>query len=159
MIALLLGVIMIQRIQTVYLLIAVILMVVCSCLPVGNFLPEGMGATLPMYNLCIIEEDGWEMIVIGLFFLLAASTTTSVMAIFGFNNRKAQAKKCTISILLLFLWAALYAVMGWVVGVEGYTFRMEMTAVLPLISIILIWMARRAIIADEKLVRSVDRIR
>lgn len=150
---------MIQRIQTVYLLIALILMVVCSCVPVGSFFPEGMGAAAPMYNIAILNAESWDFSVIGLFAILAASAATTVLAIFGFNNRKAQARKCTITIILLLLWVALYAIMGWVVGKEGHVFEMDYTAVLPVICIILSMLARRAIIADEKLVRSVDRIR
>lgn len=151
---------MIQRIQTVYLLIAVILMVVCSCLPVGTFFPLGMGGRAELYNLGIISPDsGWNFTVVGLFVLLVLTTVNCVLTIFAFNNRKLQIRNCTISIVLLLLWMVLYAVLGFVVGQENMEFRMDFPAAIPPVSIILIWLARRAVIADEKLIRSVDRIR
>lgn len=150
---------MIQRIQTVYLVIAVILMVVCSCLPVGTFFPLSMGGRAELYNIGIISAEGWDCSVAGLFVLLLATTVNSVLTIFAFNNRKRQIRNCTISIILLLLWMALYAVLGFVVGKADMEFHMDIPAVLPVVSIIFIWLARRAVIADEKLIRSVDRIR
>ncbi len=151
---------MIQRIQTVYLLVAAILLTICACLPVGVFKPEGMGADQEMYNLCIISEtDGWNFTVCGLFVMLAATVATSVTTIFGYNNRKRQIRNCMVAIELLLIWVALYVVFGFVVGQDKMEFRCEYVAVLPLVSIVLIWLARRGIIADENLVKAADRIR
>lgn len=151
---------MIQRIQTVYLLVAAILLTICACLPVGVFYPEGMGAAQEMYNLCIISEtDGWNFTVCGLFVMLAATVATSVTTIFGYNNRKRQIRNCMVAIELLLIWVALYVVFGFVVGQDKMEFRCEYVAVLPLVSIVLIWLARRGIIADENLVKAADRIR
>lgn len=151
---------MIQRIQTIYLLIAAILLVVCACLPIGTFYPMAMGAPLSMYNMCIInEETGWNFSVCGLFCLLAVSTVYSIVNIFGFNNRKRQSRNCITTIFLLVLWVILYVVLGYVIGTDGTEFKYDYPAVLPVVAIILQWMARRGIIHDEKLVRAVDRIR
>lgn len=150
----------IQRIQSVYLLLSAILMVVCACLPVGVFDPAGMGAQSVMYNLCVInEETGWNFRVCGLFVLLALSTVYSVTNIFGYNNRKRQSRNCLITMLLLLVWVLLYVVLGYVIGMPDAEFVYEFPAVLPVIALVLQWMARRGVLADEKLVRAADRIR
>lgn len=151
---------MIQRIQTVYLLIAAILLIVCACLPVGAFFPDVMGAPAELYNLCIISEDsGWDFSVCGLFILLAVSTVTSVLTIFRYNNRRLQSRNCLVAILFLLFWILFYVVRCFVMGMENATFKFNYTAVMPLAAIVFLWLARRAVIADEKLIRSVDRIR
>lgn len=151
---------MIQRIQTVYLLVAAILLVICACLPIGTFFPEAMGAQMMMYNICIIsEETGWNLSVCGLFCLLAVSTVYSVVNIFGYNNRKRQSRNCLFTMILLLLWILVYVIIGYVIGIDGTEFKFEFPAVLPAVAAVLQWMARRGIIRDEKLVRAVDRIR
>lgn len=152
---------MIQRLQTVYLALAVILLTICSCLPIGTFVPETMGdVRLDLYNMCIMGgESGWDFTVCGLFVLLAAAVVTSVITIFGYNNRKRQIRNCMLIIFMLIVWELLYVFFGYVIGHDAMEFRYNYPAVLPLISIVFVWMARRHVIADEKLIRSVDRIR
>lgn len=151
---------MIQRIQTVYLFIAAILLIVCACLPVGTFYPEGMGSPMAMYNLCILSEDtGMNFAVCGLLCLLGLATVSNIIAIFGYKNRKSQAKQCMMSICLQILWIAYYLVFAYAIGLDNTTFQPSFMCVMPCIAMILTVLARRAIIADEKLVRSVDRIR
>lgn len=151
---------MIQRIQTVYLLLAAILLVICACIPVGTFYPDGIGASMAMYNLCIITEDqGWQFGPCALFVLLALATVNSVTTIFGYNNRKKQSSNCLVTIVILLAWVAYYVFYTFVLGIEDTKFHMEFPAVLPLIAIVLVWLARRGIQSDERLVRAADRIR
>ena len=49
---------MIQRKQTVFLLLALIVTLVCLCLPVGKFVPQTMGVDMPMYNLWLVDGNG-----------------------------------------------------------------------------------------------------
>lgn len=142
-----------------YLLLASILLIVCACLPVGTFYPDVMGASQDLYNMCVYGELSVDFSACGLILLLAVATVNNTMSIFGYNNRKKQASKCNITIVMLLLWIIYYAVYGFVIGIENTTFKPSFTAILPVVSIILVLLARRAIIADEKLVRSVDRIR
>lgn len=151
---------MIQRIQTVYLLIALILLAVCACLPIGEFIPASMGAPISMYNLCLIsEENGWNFSVCGLFCLLAVDFVYIVRTIFDYNNRQHQAKMCQLSAIILLLWIVLYAILGFVVGHDDAEFKIGYSSILPVVAIVLIFLARRGVIADEKLVRAADRIR
>lgn len=152
---------MIQRIQSVYLFLSIVAMVVCACLPVAAIVPTGMGVVSDMYNLCIIDgNDGsLSFAVSGLFALLAGSVITSVINIFSYNNRKAQSRDCLVTIMLLLLWIGLYAFEAYIYDTDKTVFEVRFTACLPIVAIILQWLARAAIRKDEKLIRSIDRIR
>lgn len=152
---------MIQRIQSVYLFLAATLMVVCACLPVGSFVPSGLGMPSEMYNLCVVGGDtgSWSLAPVGLFALLAAGTVTTVLNIFKYDNRRAQARVCLVAIILMLLWVGLYALLTGVLCPTDMTFRYECSAALPVVAILFLWLARRGILSDERLVRAADRLR
>ena len=113
---------MIQRIQTVYLLLAAILLAVCFVFDEG-MLPGGLTLCLAVF---------------------------SVIDIFLFRNRVLQARVCLALMLAGIVYYIFMAVnqpaMGWY-------------SALPLVAILMLFLARKAILKDEKLVRSLDRIR
>lgn len=152
---------MLQRIQTIYLFVSALLIIVCGCLPIGTFVPEGMGAMKEMYNLCLIDgSDGsWNFSVCGLFVMLAVAVVITVMNIFSYSNLKLQMRNCSATIIVLLLWIVLYALQATVLSPEQTEFKFGFVAVLPLIAIIFQWLARRAINSDYNLLKSVDRIR
>ena len=112
---------MIQRKQTVFLLLAAILAVVC-----------------------LVVRLQWIDVVQGL------SAVLSVYTIFLYKKRPLQARLCLAGVALVFVWYVLLAVY------QGY---IETIDCLPMVNAILIILARRGILADEKLVRAADRIR
>lgn len=152
---------MIQRIQTVYLFVAAVLSVVCLCLKIGE--PTLDGRTVAwVYNLWTIGSDGaYSYLVWPLFAVLLLSVAIGVYAIFGYRNRKAQARMCLFSSMLVVGWYVLYTVYAFMLTpAEGEAhFSMCWPAGLPLVSLLLYILARRAILADERLVRAADRIR
>lgn len=150
---------MIQRKQTIYLLLALIAVSACLCMQIGSFEPSTMGAPLQMFNLFVIGDGAQVPAVWPLFSILVLTATLILLTIFAYKNRKRQARLCVLNILLCLAWAAAYAVIGWVVGVENTTFRPELGAALPVVAVILLVMARNGILADERLVRATDRIR
>lgn len=84
--------------------------------------------------------------------LLIAAAIASVAAVPLYKNRKAQAALCLLPMVLLLAWyvlLALYAVPE----------MMHWQYVLPAVAILLVFMARRGIVHDEKVVRAYDRIR
>ena len=112
---------MIQRKQTVFLLLAAIIAVVCAVLRLQWIdLVEGLSAVLSVYT------------------------------IFMYKQRLRQAKLCLAGLFLVFVWYVLLAVY------QGYV---TTTDSLPMVSAIFIFLARKGILADEKLVRAADRIR
>ena len=130
-----------QRIQSVYLFLALIATTTCLSLPLCVFEPVGMGGSTVMYNLWKITPEGTaDFSVWPLFVLLLITCPICLVTIFLFKNRKLQAKLCVVNIILNILWLAF-------------------GACLPIVAIILYALARHGINKDEKLVRSMDRIR
>ena len=62
-------------------------------------------------------------------------------------------------VLFMLLWIALYAALVHIISGETYEFHFGYAATLPLVSILLLFLARKGIIHDEKLIKSIDRIR
>ena len=152
---------MIQRKQTVFLLLALIVTLVCLCLPVGKFVPQTMGVDMPMYNLWLVDGNGGhDFSVWPTFAILLITCPLALAAIFLYKNRKLQAKFCVLNILLLIGWYLLYIFNVKTVGdAQNASFHLAFAACLPLISLILHVMALRGIRADEALIKSMDRIR
>ena len=154
---------MIQRIQTVYMFLAVVLCVVCLCLQIGTFSALGQ-PVLNEYNLWMTDPlGGRHFSTWPLFAVLVLSSAIGLCNIFLYTNRHMQARICMFNMLLILGWYILYAVfcqtMGNIGDIANLTFRPSVAAALPCVSTILYLMARHAIIADEKLVRAADRIR
>ena len=149
-----------QRKQTIYLIAALIFTVLCLCFPILSVEPKGMGVSAVLYNLIYIDGDGGISYGKALLFaFLLVTCPLALMAVFSFKDRKLQAKLCTWCMILLLAW---YVYLAFCVINEFMvvgTPHFEFSVCFPLISVIFYYMARRGIIADEKLVRSMDRIR
>ena len=79
---------MIQRKQTLFLLAALILTIVCLCLPVGSVEPKGMGISPVIYNLGIKGTD--SAFTFGncpMFILLLITCPIAIAAIFLLSRR------------------------------------------------------------------------
>ncbi|MGN0224884.1 MAG: DUF4293 domain-containing protein [Prevotella sp.] len=151
---------MIQRKQTVFLILAIVASVVCLMLPIGHFVPNGMGTDSTLFNLCISYNGiSADREFTPLFFIMLVTFPVSVLTIFKFHDRVLQARLCVVNIVLMILWYADYLAYAFWLNPEGTTFKPAFAACLPLVTIILYLLARAGIIADEKLVRAADRIR
>ena len=152
---------MIQRKQTIFLLLAVIASVVCLCMQIGTLDVGGLH-TMREFNLWLADGDGqrsfdcWP-----LFAILLPSSALSCYTIFLYHNRRVQAKMCMFNIFLLVGWYILYAVYANVLGdaASGTTFQVEFGGALPSFAIAFLFLAYKGIMADERLVRAADRIR
>lgn len=150
---------MIQRKQSVFLLVAFIVSVVCLCMPLGYFEPQAMGVGFKMYNLFVMLGSGADYSVSGLFGLLAISSILSIATIFLYKNRMLQSRLCACNLFVLVAWYVVFGVMTRNVFSAGTSFHIAFAACLPAVAAVLNFMARVAIIKDEKLVRAADRIR
>ena len=151
-----------QRKQTLFLMAAIILTVICLCMQIGAFHAAGMDVAR-VYNLWFTDPlgkhhfDVWPLLAI-----LLPTAALGTYTIFIYRNRKMQALFCALNALLIVGWYVCFFVVSQMVGDKSWgavSFRPAWPAVLPAIALIFYLMARRAIQADEKLVRSLDRIR
>ena len=148
---------MIQRKQTVFLLVAFVLTLMGMSMQVGSLVGETGAVFARVYSLWITDGQGQHSFVSApLFVALMLSARLSLVTIFLYTKRKLQATLCLLLMLLYVVW---YVVLAVLPQQTGGQLHVEWPAVLPAISIILVFMARKGILADEKLVRSLDRIR
>ena len=152
---------MIQRKQTIFLLIALVLNIVCLCLPVGRFVSQTMGADATLTNLWISMSDGsLQFSAWYLFAILLLSCPVTIWAIISYKNRLFQARLCLCCMLLMVFWYIGYSIVKfWTAPGLNAELVMAWTYFLPFVSLVFYFLARRGIMADEKLVRSMDRIR
>jgi hypothetical protein len=144
---------MLQRIQTVWLLLAMACGVLLLYFPVWQVSSKGV-------------SEGMDVIGAGTHFYLLGFPPVIFMvhavALFSFKNRRRQIRLCNISIMLftIFLIAALV-----ILQVENRVTEnfhpgdFKFGTVLPLMGIILNLMAKSGIRKDEELIRSMDRLR
>ena len=151
---------MIQRIQTVYLLVVAILMVVMMSVPVGSFYTDKN--ICEMTNLSYLLPDGavnytpWA-----LFAILVVVAVMALVTIFLYRKRMLQIRLTIFNTIVL---VGYYLVLAYFVvnpdkAFDDYSFMPSWTVCLPLVSIILNWMAIRAIGKDEMLVKAYERLR
>lgn len=152
---------MIQRKQSLFLLLALILDVICLCMPVGAFVPEGMGVRSEMYNLWIMGGEGAaDLSVWWQFAILLLACPLLIVALLAYKKRMAQSRYCIIAMLMHLLWCVAVVVNGYVLNADAYgSFAFQWAALLPVVSLVFTFMARKAVLADEALVRAADRIR
>lgn len=150
---------MIQRIQSVYLFLITVLAVVTLCLPVGRFLQDG-NLTAELYNLYIAPVKGaavyspWA-----LFALLLLVALSSFGCIFLYKKRMLQVRITIFNALLLIGYYIAYAVFAFLLRDPWGTFALGWAAGLPAIALILDYLTFRAVMKDEMIVRSLDRLR
>jgi hypothetical protein len=94
--------------------------------------------------VCIVVDPIWLDTLQGLVAALSGYT------IFQFKQRPRQAMFCLVAILF---------VLAWYIGLAVIKWQPQTLDALPMCEAILIFLARKGIIADEKLVRAADRIR
>lgn len=165
---------MLQRIQSVFLLIAFLAAVTLFVVPFWetrdsmheiyftSWRIQGVGPEGALYMTSVADD----------YFLLIPALLNVLIAIFPlyiifqYGNRKLQVMLC--SWLLLFQVLCSLAC-GWLVlktestlmemGAETLESAYGMGLILPLVAVVFTWLARRYILRDEALIKSMDRIR
>ena len=149
---------MIQRIQTVYLLIVAVFMVLMMSFPVGNFYTKT--DLSEMTSLAVIRTDGTaDYTPWALFAIEMVIGVLSVVTIFLYKKRVRQMRLALFSMIVLIGYYVTLGTFVWGVLKEYGSFAPSWTICLPLISIILDYLAIRAIGKDEMLVKAYERLR
>ena len=77
-----------------------------------------------------------------------------------YNKRKLQIKLCNVGMMVYIIWYAAYAlfITQDLLG-DNVKFQVSYAAVLPLVCIVLLFMARKGVKDDEALLRAAERLR
>ena len=155
---------MIQRIQTIYLLVVSLLGVFGCFMPLIEFTHGLDFGTLNAIGFMQTSPGSKDIILDNLWGLMLLSAIIPLIAfvtIWLYHKRMLQIRLTILNILLMIGY---YAVLG--VGIWSITakynpedFHPQIAIIFPLINIILSWLAIRGIGKDEAKVRAADRLR
>ncbi len=144
---------MIQRIQSIYLLLAFASIIVSVGL---QWMSWGINAAI-IRQFCREEFVGCALWIIATYAFMMISAVLAVSAIFLYKNRGKQLLLSSFSQLFIVISCAFLlkdVVVGDVAGFAGYR------SLIPLaLAFIFVALAKRGIRRDEELVRAADRIR
>ena len=152
---------MIQRIQSVYLLLVICFSVLTALFPLAEFIGKADMAVYEMtasgvYNL----KAEMVMNTAGLLVLLLGVTLLAVVELFLYKKRVLQMRLGVFSMLLL---GGFYLVFGFLaflfIDELNADLHLKFIAGMPLVCLILEYLAIRAIGRDEALIRSLNRLR
>ena len=158
---------MIQRIQTVYLFLAFIAIALLFAFPLAQFFSETgtyIFSITGLKNMVPGEPDAFKPIIFLPLILVAAGIgLLSLFTIFQYKKRSLQVKLTSAGV-----FASIALIMGvfflYIPMIEKKTkivpnYMDSIGIFLPLVALVFMVMANRAIKRDEKLVRSADRLR
>ena len=139
----------IQRIQTVYLLLAAIIMGVFAFVPVIKFLsPDGL-----FINAYDSMQCGVWMIALEVLIAVLA-----IITIFKYRDLKGQIRLTNILMLLLLALIIAIPVVLWRLH-DGANVSLTLFYIMPFVALILVWLAKKGIKHDKKLLADSERIR
>lgn len=137
--------IMIQRIQTIYLLIVTLLM-----LALYFWFPQ---ITTIEGEIVLDKMDLWVI------FPIFASVLLAIISIFKYKNRQTQFVLNRLNSLIIFILLGVFVYRPLMVSGETQVSEKGIGLFFPIISIVFLVLANKAIKKDERLVKSVDRLR
>lgn len=153
---------MLQRIQTVYLLLVAILSIATAFMPLAalqsgdQFYAFDVVGVSTMFGEPELVYATW-----GLFALVAIVTLLALITIFLYKNRMLQIRLSIFNALIIIGFYATFAYFVYdiksQIDITGFSVKLALS--FPLIALILDYLAIRNIGADEVLVRSLNRIR
>jgi len=144
---------MIQRIQTLYILIVLILHVLMVFSPIVKYFGEDW-VVLNAYSISDYEKT------LPLTILIALVIIINLITVFLYKKRTLQIRLLVINVVLIFgvlFFIGFYTYQ--ILQTNEYKAYYQVACIYPLISIIFTFLAILAIKKDEALVRSMDRIR
>lgn len=147
---------MIQRIQTIYLLISAILIGLLFAFPYAEIVKDGAIYLFNFKGVLLdgkLQENGLAIPI-----LIVVILALHGFAIFSYKTRIRQIQIIVISMLLIMCLSGLFLFFTYY-SMSGAQISLKMSMVFPLIAMILDYLAIRAIGKDEALIRSLDRIR
>lgn len=154
---------MIQRIQSIYMLLAVILCGLTYFFPLSLVVVED-GIALTLTACTVSGKVAGESVSgtpFGIAVLLLATIVIVLTAIFKYKRRKVQIRLLNMAMACLLLCYVAGIAYTWVWSSrvsEGHA-AITPYALLPLAAYLCLWFARRGVRHDEALVAAADRLR
>lgn len=144
---------MLQRIQTLYLILSAILS--GGVIFLLSFWKDNNDKVY--YLLDLLNETDWKLNTLLIVFVL--SSLMSFISIFKYKNRKQQITINRLNIVVNFYLLGIIVYHLLTVPGENEISEKGIGLFIPELVIILLVLANKAILKDEKLVKSVDRLR
>lgn len=147
------GINMIQRIQSIYLLIATVL-------SGGLIFPLNLWITeqgTEFYALDSLSSD--NLVLASVFVLFMASSLLTLITIFQFKKRQLQFVLGRLTILINFILVGILVYFAQNLSGEIQVSEKGIGLLIPIFTIVFVALANKAIKKDEELVKSVDRLR
>ncbi len=150
---------MLQRIQSVYLLLASACMLAATVAPLFFFLHGGERVAfeaMGLYKSGQLMSSTWGLFVIGLI-----GTVSALLTVFLYKKRVLQMRISVFNtVVMLCFYGYLAFLFSGIAPESGLVFdKIGIGIIMPLIAMILTYLAIRNIAADEALVRSLNRLR
>ncbi|MEI7500411.1 MAG: DUF4293 domain-containing protein [Bacteroidota bacterium] len=158
---------MLQRIQTLYLVVVTIACILLFFFPLADYYNEIEGNyKFFIYGIRSMDPEPKvlfnNLFTVPLIFLAVASLIFSLATIFLYKNRPLQIRICAFNVLsnivlimvIFFFYATKIKTMTGIEPEYNYS-----GMVMPLVSLVFLILAHRAIRKDEALVKSADRLR
>jgi len=144
---------MLQRIQTLYLLLVILLSG-----PIAFFAPFLLNQDKEQLYLKSMIQTG-EVLLIALPALFLISSGMALLTLISFKNRTRQIIYNRLNIVINFLLLGIVVYHQLKLPGEAFVSEKGIGVFIPLLTIVLLALANKAIIKDDKLVKSVDRLR
>lgn len=150
----------IQRIQTLYLFLAFIALVVAMFMPVGVFIGYGNTDFYEFYPLYVVLNGVKDYAVAGLFSILGLSAIIALGTIFCYKDLLLQIRLSIFNIVMMIGYYGAFGAMWWIIGGDlDASFKMNWALGLPIVSLILTVLAIRGMGHDRKLLRDANSMR
>lgn len=155
---------MLQRIQTIYLLLIVLFSGFTIFSPLAELLntTESLSYIVNLKGIYLVQIAGnmYQSSVWSLSMVTILIPMLSLITIFSYKNRVKQIRLSVVNMLLMIVFYVLLFLYLWLASKNlNAEWHLHTVCILPLINIILNYLAIGAIGKDEALVKSMDRIR
>ncbi len=151
---------MIQRLQSVYLFLAAALVATCMFMPLVTIITPEEPLTISAVGVYNPGDDAkppfdvWPLTIV-----TALAALLAFIDIFLFRNRPLQMKVCYFITFLLIAFYVIVGIYVYYLAVNGESLQWQAALSMPVAALVLNFIAYRRIRADERLVRSADRLR
>ena len=162
---------MIQRRQTIFMLLSAIISALLFFMPLASF-NDGttvmkftiFGIENPIYTITVSQSYTWPLVV-----LAVLMTLLPIYTLLRYKKRQHQVKMCQLDLLLNIVFIGLVFlyyeadIQKIIAAVEGDAYQLEVAyfigMAIPLVNLVLEILAIRGIKKDIELLRSIDRLR